>query len=278
MGPAPVTQADTSPTSLGQFTTQGVTFHFAHRVLEDFAQDLARGLSQPLSAPVDVFVGTHLIPQPPATDRLRIGIQTEQLMDKNKKRMWRVPKIGERHALARNYDAVLDLSPDNRRAYRFLPLDLRRKIRFGPHIFPDHDLIENFTDAPPLFVGWLNDRRSAILDRCRSERTVDSLSRKVFGAELDQLLARQGAVLNIHFHEGIYTEYPRFLKACLAGKPVLSEPMAAPLIEGVHYLPLDASPTPETTARLFAALRDLAARYRFRDFLKTILHAKAGAS
>jgi hypothetical protein len=274
----PMTQADTAPTKSGQFTAQGVTFHHAHRVLEDFAQDLARGLSQPVSTPADVFVGIHLMPPPPQTGRLRIGIQTEQILDKTRKRMWRMPKREEREAFVRAYDAILDLSPDNRFAYRFLPVDLRRKIRFGPHVFPDHDLTASYVDAPPLFVGWMNDRRRAVLDRLRVKRPVDTLSRKVFGGDLDQQLARQGAVLNVHFQDGIYSEFPRFLKACLAGKPVLSEPMSDPLIEGVHYLPLDADLSPELVAHLFTALRDLAARHRFRTLIEAMLQQKAGAA
>jgi hypothetical protein len=77
-----MTQTDTAPPKTCQFTAQGVTFHHAHRVLEDFAQDLARGMPQPVSAPVDVFVGIHLMPPPPQTGRLRIGIQTERIFEK----------------------------------------------------------------------------------------------------------------------------------------------------------------------------------------------------
>jgi hypothetical protein len=200
-----------------------------------------------------------MMPAPTETGRLRIGIQTEQIFDKTRKRMWRAPKREDREAFVRAYDVILDLSPDNRYAYRFLPVDLRRKIRFGPHIFPDHDLTGICVAAPPLFVGWLNDRRRAVLDRLREDRPIDTLSRKVFGAELDQQLARQGAILNIHFQDGVYSEYPRFLKACLAGKLVLSE----------H--------TPEATGRIFASLRELASAYRFRAFLESVLKkARAG--
>jgi hypothetical protein len=264
-------QADIRTTPLGQFTIHGVTFHFAHRVLEDFARDLARGLSGPLSAPIDVFVGTHLIASPPETGRPRLGIQTEHMVDSDQQWMWRVPPRSERNAWATDYDAVLDLSPQNRRAYRFLPIIPRRKITFGPHIFPDQDLAARFVDAPPVFVGWTNDRRRAVLERVQGQRKVDTLDRKAFGAELDRILASKGAVLNIHFQDGVYSEYPRFLKACLAGKPVLSEPMAGPLIEGEHYLPLEAELTPEATERIFASLRDLAAAYRFRTFLESVL-------
>jgi hypothetical protein len=267
--------ADQRTAPLGQFTAHGVTFHYAHRVLEDFARDLARGLSGPISAPLDVFVGTHMIGSPPETGRLRLGIQTEHMLDTDLQRMWRIPPRSDRVALATHYDAILDLSLQNRRAYRFLPLDLRRKITFGPHIFPDHDLAARFVDAPPLFVGWKNDRRRMVLEEISRQRPVATLDRKVFGAELDQVLADKGAVLNIHFREGVYSEYPRFLKACLLGKPVLSEPMAAPLVEGLHYLPLDAELTPEVTERVFAALRELAAAYRFRSFLESVLNTGA---
>ena len=80
--------------------------------------------------------------------------------------------------------------------------------------------------------------------------------------------------MNIHFQQGVYSEYPRFLKACLAGKPFISEPMGDPLVEGVHYLPLDEFPTAGTTERLFAAIRDLAARYSFSSLLETIIREK----
>jgi hypothetical protein len=257
-----------APPALARFTHLNVTFHFVHRVLEDFARDLASGLLTPLSEPVDVFVGVDRIPRPPDTGRLRIGIQTEQMLDQTGKRMWNVPKRGIRHALVTRYDSILDLSPDNRPAYRFLPVELRQKIRFGPRVFPDQELVADFVDAPPLFVGWKNERRRAILARLRSERPIVTLQTKLFGAELARKLAGQGAMLNVHFGEGVYTEVPRFLKACLAGKPVLSEPLGKPLIEGTHYLPLDAVLTEEAVEQLFAALRDLAAVYRFRSFLE----------
>lgn len=265
------------PTPLGSLTCHGATFHFGHRVLRDFARDLSKCLTAPLSQEVDIYVGVHTIRQVAPTGRPMIGIQTEQILDSSGHRMWRAPNRRRRSSFAETYDILLDLGADNGQAYDFLPEDLRRKVRFGPHIFPDTELAPAYLDAPPLFFGSLNDRRRQMLDQLKATRPVEVARHGTFGRGLDALLASHGAVLNLHYQDGEYSEFPRFLKACLAGKPFLSEPLSRPLLAGEHYLsptdPLDAA----RAERLFQSIQTLAAGYRLRDFLETVIRAQGTA-
>ncbi len=260
---------------LGSLTCHGATFLYGHRVLRDFARDLSHCLTAPLSQEVDIYVGVHAVRQLSPSGRPSIGIQTEQILDRNGQRMWRVPNRRRRRHFAETYDALLDLSPDNGPAYDFLPPELRRKVHVGPHIFPDTDLVPAHLDAPPLFFGSLNDRRRQILDQLKTARPVEVARHGTFGRGLDKLLATHGAVLNIHYQEGEYSEFPRFLKACLAGKPFLSEPLSAPLQAGVHYLGLSDQIDPALSGRLFQSIQALAAGYRLRDFVEGIIRSKS---
>ncbi|MBN8632519.1 MAG: hypothetical protein J0L76_16900, partial [Rhodobacterales bacterium] len=203
----------------------------------------------------------------------RVGLQTEHILDRDGNRMWRFVKRRQRRVFAQSYDALLDLSPDNATAYDFLEADLRQKIQFGPHIFPDDDIEHEFVDAPPLFFGSLNDRRRGILDRLKSVRPLEIASHGTFGAGLDKLLAAHGSVLNIHYQEAEYAEYPRFLKAYLAGKPFISEPLSAPLVAGLHYLELNEVATRERTEHVFGSIRTLASGYRLRNYLERVIQS-----
>jgi hypothetical protein len=263
--PAPV--AEVQVQVLQKLTVHGVDLYSGHRVLRDFAGDLARCITRPLDKPVDVYVGVHAINRPADTGRFTIGIQTEQFLDRNGQPMWRLPRERFRNRFATFYDLLLDLSPDNAPAYDFLPPELRAKITFGPHIFPDAPIAPQHQDAPPLFFGSLNDRRRSLLTQLQAESPVEVAPHGTFGRPLDALIAAHGAVLNLHFREGEYSEYPRLLKAYLRGKPVLSEPLSPPLLPGVHYLPPDAQPTRTVTETLFANLARFAAAHSFQALL-----------
>ena len=265
---------------LQKLTAQNVDLYSGHRVLRDFAGDIARCVTRPLARPVDVYVGVHAINRPAETGRFRIGIQTEQFLDRSGQPMWRVPRERFRHRYAVFYDLLLDLSPDNAPAYDFLPPELRARIVFGPHIFPEAPVAPQPSDTPPLFFGSLNDRRRSILARLQADTPVEIAPHGTFGRPLDALIARHGAVLNLHFRDGEYSEYPRFLKAYLRGKPVLSEPLSAPLQPGTHYYPLGDRPTEAQTATLFLNLARFAASHSFQAFLDAALaqgqHRKVG--
>jgi hypothetical protein len=268
---APPRPEPPEPVVIQKISVHNVDIYAGHRVLRDFANDLAACVTAPLSEPVDVYVGVHIIDRPLDTGRFTIGIQTEQYLDRNGQPMWRIPKERFRLRHATFYDVLLDFSADNAASYDFVPEALRRKIVFGPHIFPTTPVTPNFQDAPPVFFGAQNERRRDLLAVLQAKRPVEIAPRGTFGEPLDALIARQGAVLNLHFRDGTYTEYPRFLKAYQRGKPVQSEPLAPPLQAGTHYFALDATPTAAATKKMFKAIAAFAAEHSFQAFLQASL-------
>jgi hypothetical protein len=225
-----------------------------------------------LSEPVDVYVGVHIIDRPLDTGRFKIGIQTEQYLDRNGQPMWRIPKERFRHRHVTFYDVLLDFSADNAPAYDFLPEAARQKIVFGPHVFPEAPITPDFQPTAPVFFGALNDRRRALLADLQSRQEIEVAPHGTFGPPLDALIAKQGAVLNLHFREGTYSEYPRFLKAYQRGKPVVSEGLAPPLQPDLHYFNLGTAPTAKKTEKIFKNLASFAAQHSFQAFLQSALN------
>lgn len=259
---------------LDRMTVHGIDFYSTHEVLRDVARDLASTVTRPLSQPVDVYVGVHDI-EPAKTGRFRIGIQTEHFFDANNKKMWHVPRERFIRRYALYFDRLLDLSPSNAPAYEPLAPELREKVSFGPHIFPETPVIPDFKATPPLFFGSINTRRNGVLRKLLMHRPVGVAPRWTFGSDLDRLIAAHGSVLNLHFVDGLYSEYPRLLKAYLRGKPLVSEPLSAPLQAGKHYFDLKVDPTKAATIALFKNLASFAAAHSFQAFLeKTVAEAE----
>lgn len=254
---------------VGHLTVHGVDLYFTDGVLRDVAEDLARTIVRPLSRPVDVYVGVHGFDRPAQTGRFRIGIQTEQFFDANGKKMWYVPRERFIRRFVTFYDQLLELSHSNKVVYDPLPPELWANVRFGPHIFPEAPVEPDFKATPPLFFGSINDRRNSVLRRLTLHRPIGVAPRWTFGADLEPMIAAHGAVLNLHYVDGLYSEYPRLLKAYLRGKPVVSEPLAAPLEAGRHYFDLKAVPTKATTNAVFRNLAAFAADHSFQAFLES---------
>jgi hypothetical protein len=59
-----------------------------------------------------------------------------------------------------------------------------------------------------------------------------------FGQSLNQTLGLSLAIMNIHFQQGVYAEWPRILLAYVNGKILLSEDLGHPLVTGKHYCAL----------------------------------------
>lgn len=257
--------------ALPKLTVHGVDLYFGHRILRDVARDLTQGITRPLAKPVDVYVGVHKVDQPLQTGRFRIGIQTEHFYRADGKRAWRLPRERFRNRYALFYDVLLDLSHENIPGYDFLPPELRSKITFGPHIFPDTPIAPRPADGAPLFFGSLNERRRALIAALQALAPLEVAPHGTYGRPLNRMIERHGSVLNLHLVDGAYNEYPRLLKAYLAGKPLLSEPLAPPLRVGEHYFDLNAEPTADATAALFNSLAAFAARHSFQAFLESAL-------
>lgn len=263
-----------------------VTFISPARVLSDFARDLADTLTAPLGAEVEVHVGIHRpdklaseratapVDHPPA---LRIGLQTEHILDADGMPLWQSWHIGTVQAQVENYDVILDLSPPNHEVYDALPPDLQARVHLGPHIFPaDAPAYAPVPGGPMVFFGGINPRRQRRIAKLQGRGLpVTVLPHATFGAELRQELTKAAAVLNIHFAPARYTEAPRILKAILAGKPLISEDLALPFLEGAHYLTLaDANASDAQLQTSYEALASLCAQYSFPGFLKAVLREK----
>jgi len=227
----------------------GVTFVSRRPLLHHLACEIARGLPaafRPAHRRVVVHCGAHKrIPPRWLLPGFRLAVQTEQLFDETGSRLWGsdMPAIGANLARAiRDADLFLDLNPANRRYYHQLglPEATLRKLAFGPFIFPDHEPAYRAGNSGKVafFGNTGGARRGAILSGI-TDFEVTCIAPGTYGQRLYPEVEQAEAVLNIHFQDGLYTEAPRLLTALSCGKPVVSEPLAPPFEEGVHYLALD---------------------------------------
>ncbi len=249
-----------------------VQFVACHSVLADFARDLARalGAAPEVRRPVVIHVGAHLSSRLPGhEDALQIGLQTEQILDATGKEMWFSFDSRRIEGLVSEFDLVLDLSIHNAPAYRSLPVSDRARVKFGPHIFPDHPLPTLEPGQRLLFAGAVNSRRRSALDDLGSRARV--LEDGTFGEAADLALIAAEGMLNLHFVDGVYTEYPRLLKTVLAGRALWSEPLAEPFVEGLHYFAPTARPERAVHDRVQQAMAGmLSERYSLRRFLAAL--------
>ncbi len=244
-----------------------------HPILSEIADQLASyNLGDLAERRATIYVGAHSFTKRVLPPGIKIGLQTEHFYDENGLTLWGLPSRAAILRRALQYDVLVDLSPLNAPAYAFLPEVLRRRLRFGPHLFPDTLPPYQPTDGDLLFFGATNDRRAAILARMSGEHPVRSLPYGTHGAALMAEIARARGVLNLHFSEGVYTEYPRLLTAALSGKVVWSDPLAAPLQAARHYVALDQQPDQAALAAIYQRFCDeFAAQHRFSHALREAL-------
>ena len=71
-----------------------------------------------------------------------------------------------------------------------------------------------------LFIGSMNDRRRAWLERIRATgRQVTTLASALYGAERDALIGQAKAVVNAHFYESSRFEQARVATASRSERP-----------------------------------------------------------
>jgi hypothetical protein len=268
---------------MGLLRIHDVTLVSPVPVLDDFAEDLGATISHPVGVDVELHIGLHRPGRlrsfaPPGRKGLLIGIQTEHIFDAVGHLMWQGHLKEKIVDQVRKYDAVLDLSFANRKAYGSLPATATSPLHFGPHIFPQAPrAMAVATGSPTLFVGAVNERRQALLDRLeQGGLAIARVPPNTFRKSLRSALAKASSVLNLHFAEGSYTEAPRILKAVLAGKPVISEDLAHPFVAGQHYLPLDQAGAGEAALRACyeRMVSLLSAQYSLSGFLRKIAQEK----
>ncbi|KTG17387.1 MULTISPECIES: hypothetical protein [unclassified Guyparkeria] len=246
-------------------------------MLDHLAWEIIRGLPEqfsPRHERVVVFCGTH---KGFGLNWLRrgykIALQTEQMYDQTGKPLWGQSKKRARRLAfaARAADLVLDLSASNRRFYEeHCPRALAEgKVRFGPYLFPSHPLpFDPDGDQSVAFFGSVGEgRRSGVIERIDAF-PVRMLESGTFFDDLYRQVRACAAVLNVHFEDGVYTEAPRLLTSLYSGKPLVSEPLAAPFVAGEHYIPIEAYGTVDNRAIFERLSRFVSDNLSFERFLR----------
>lgn len=243
-----------------------------HPVLDQLARDMLAGVDPEQLPDRDIclYVGIHRNYKIDLFDhQFRVGMQTEQYFDENERPLRGPERFRTLLKYMLLFDVILDLSIANRPRYSRLPGWMRRKVHFGPHIFPSRPV----SYRPGLkmqasFFGWVNERRSEILHALPPDY-YQLLPEHTYGAKLFDAIATSSGVLNVHFLEGIYSEYPRLLTAYIAGKPFISERLSRDVLHEIEYAVIGREYTPEQLGSIFTAFRDgFAARHKLTDFLQ----------
>ena len=217
----------------------GITHVFDHPILGEIVEIICLSSQLFEFPPIEVYWGIHRVRPVTKSKSIRIGIQTEQFRDESGS------KIGSPVSLSRifreilRYDFIIDINQSNLFVYKTLPKFLRRKILLGPYIFPEErSLASVHGGSNAVFFGSLNERRTRILESIPKKFSVNIIPDKTFGSMLNSSLQNAWCILNVHYYNGTYTEYPRLLKAISCGKPVVSESLDSMLIAGHHYMNL----------------------------------------
>lgn len=253
-----------------EITINRLTILSCHPILDQVATDIAKGVAMEALPDKDIVVciGAHKrFTGLRHRKGFKICVQTEHFRDARGLSLWRKPRWIRMLANLLICDLLLDLSIYNKKSYRWLPRVMKNKIVFGPRIFPSTAVKHVEGNGTAVFFGAINERREKLIAGRGDYTTLDG---GIFGAALEEKIANASAVLNVHFSDGVYTEYPRLLSAYLAGKPLVSETLSPELEEGRHYMALGAQIDARYLADIFANFSDeFVAHNRFTDFLSS---------
>lgn len=121
--------------------------------------------------------------------------------------------------------AVVDYDAQNRAAYAPRPDDVPVvPLLHAPYLAQGAGIALEDRPIDLLFIGSMNDRRIAWLDRIRAlGRTVKTLETALYGAERDALIVQAKAVVNAHFYESSRFEQARVAHCLSLGTPVIAE-------------------------------------------------------
>jgi SAM-dependent methyltransferase len=124
-----------------------------------------------------------------------------------------------RHAAVVDYDAA------NVAAYAADADDVPLvPLLHAPYLAPDAPIPLEERTIDLLFIGSMNERRRAWIDRIEAcGRSVSVLDSPLYGAERDALIRNARGLLNVHFYESSRFEQARVSHALSLGTPVISE-------------------------------------------------------
>ena len=244
-----------------------VRFYAKHKILRELLLLILQQSEIPSNLSINVFVGIHqwiddFLPR----NVLNIGIQTEQFFDANGQKLWGTIRQSHLRLMCLKFDVILDFTEFNSPAYQ--NFNKYCKVVFGPYIFPnDKVLPSNKKTTDICFVGAINERRERIISALSSEYSIKVIQNE-FGDQLNQRVCECAGILNIHFQDGVYTEWPRILLAYLNGIIFISEDLGHPLVEGRHYLSIHSDLSRFSVSEAHENIwNDLAVRYSFSGFL-----------
>lgn len=244
-----------------------------HPVLNQVARDIFSGIDEASlhRKNISLYIGTHRkFGRALSTRDFKIGLQTEHYFDDAGQAMWRRQRHWRTIQQCLRYDAILDLSIANKPHYAWLPKFLREKVTYGPYIFPCHPV--NYckgTQSELVFFGSINERRASLLEKL-PEGYVAVLGDK-FGGELRKAILQSRGVLNLHYVDRIYTEYPRLLSCYLSGKVFFSEKLSRDLQAGIDYGLIDRKYTDEDIECIYQRFKyGFAYRHKVVDFINRI--------
>ncbi len=121
--------------------------------------------------------------------------------------------------------AVADYDAENVPAYASDPDAVSVvPMGFAPYLEPSAALPLAERPIDLLFIGSMNERRRALIDRVEAQGVqVAMFDSALYGAERDHFIAQAKAVLNIHFYESGRFEQVRASHCLSLGTPVISE-------------------------------------------------------
>ena len=121
--------------------------------------------------------------------------------------------------------AVVDYDAANLAAYAKDPQDVPIvTLQHAPYLKPENTMPLELRPIDLLFIGSMNERRRAWLDRIESfGHAVAVFDSALYGDERDQFIVQSKAVLNCHFYESSRFEQARVAHCLSLGTPVISE-------------------------------------------------------
>ncbi|MFO1216870.1 MAG: methyltransferase domain-containing protein [Burkholderiaceae bacterium] len=121
--------------------------------------------------------------------------------------------------------AVIDYDADNLAAYAADPAEVPVvPMGFAPYLMPEQVLELEARPIDLLFVGSMNPRRQAWIERIEAHGVQVSLfDGALYGDERDGFIRQAKAVLNMHFYDSSRFEQARVSHCLSLGTPVIAE-------------------------------------------------------